>query len=326
MPSFEVLVNPTSLSGERGREQAIVVTANSSLQNPVTGRASVRSQPPTAAAWVTPPSNPLGRFPGPNSTCNFAFTLKIPADAAPGTYTLLFDVVDVEVPDDHFGTSAPLPVVVAAKPIVNGGGHPPRRWWILVAAAVLVLGVGFLLWKVFFGSKGMPDLRKKTYAEALALLDTSKFVISRRDTLSQDTTGFPRGVVVSQSIAPKTKLESDSNRLDVTIQQSFTVVPSVDGSPAIDAAKRLGEDSLLIFLNLRQSSSPAEDRVFGQRPSAGRLVPRGTRVTVNAIIRIPCMNITCTPTMIEAVLRRRQAAVERANQEVLQNWKPPKPS
>jgi hypothetical protein len=322
MPSFEVLVNPASLSSQPGREQAIVVTANSRLEGPVTARVSIRTEPATAAAWIIPPVNPLGRFPGPNSTCNFAFALKVPPEAAPGTYRLLFDVIDVELPDDHFGSSAPLALTIGPKPITEGR-PPPRRWWILAAAAVLVLGVGFVLWRVFFRTKGMPDLRKRTYAEAIAMLDTARFVIRRRDTLNQDTTSFPRGVIVSQSIPPKAKLEADSNRLFLVVQQSYTVVPAVSGLPAIEAAKRLGEESLRVSLHQRPTSGRAEDRVE-QSLSAGMLVPRGVQVGVKVPTHVDCPG-SCTPERIQITLLRRQIAVEQANHEALQNWKPPAP-
>jgi PASTA domain-containing protein len=326
MPSFEVLVNPTSLSGERGREQAIVVTANSSLQNPVTARASVRAQPPTAAAWITPPSNPLGRFPGPNSTCNFAFTLKIPADAAPGSYTLLFDVVDVELPDDHFGTSAPLSLTVATVgPIPNGKGHPPPRWWILVAAAVLVLGVGFVLWKVFFSSKGMPDLREQPYADAIATLNKSQFQIERKDTLHEDTTNFPRGVIISQSIAPKSKLRPDSNPLRLVVQGSYASVPSLVKLEFLEAARRLGAESLRIILGQNEGVNPDGIVMEDTRPPAGTLVLRGQRIGVLIITRVPCKPPICAAEVGQLLFARRRSAAEKVNEDALRAWKPPTP-
>jgi hypothetical protein len=151
MPTFQVMVNPSALKGERGSEQAIVVTATNTIERPATARVNLRTG--SASGWVTPPRDNLGRFPAKNATREFTFTLRIPKDAPAGSYLLLFDVVDIDLGDDHFGTSPALALVLAAEPVVLVNGKP-KRWWILAVAAVVVLGVGFLLWKVFFDSMG----------------------------------------------------------------------------------------------------------------------------------------------------------------------------
>jgi len=322
MPTFQVLVNPPALRGERGSEQAIVVTATNTIERPATARASVRTESQAAKGWITAVREVQGRFPQRNATQDFLFTLKVPADAPAGSYQFLLDVIDMDLPDDHFGTSAPVPLVLEKIP-ENGGGTKPRPWWPwVVGAGVLLLGVGFALWRVFGGSgPKMPALQGRPYAQAMADLDTARFVITRVDTLHADTTSFTRGVIISQSIPPKTKLKPDSNVLRLVVQRSYAVVPSLIKRTSLEAARRLGAESLLIILG-QQESQGADDVVLESRPPAGTLVVRGQRIGVLILTRVPCTPPACSPAVGQLLFTRRRAAVADANQEALQNWKP----
>jgi hypothetical protein len=329
---FQVVTNPPALSGEREREQAIVVTATTTQPLAVTGQIRVKADPEIATGWVIPPRNTSARFPDKGSTQDFAFMLKVPADAPPGTYRLEFQVVDVELMDDHFGVSAPLALVVAPKPNPNGGGNPPRRWWILVAAAALLLGVAFTVWWVFFRAKRMPDLEKRGYATAVADLSVARFRITKVDTLNQDTTTFGRGVVISQSIPPNTKLKSDTNDLRLVVQQSYAVVPAVVGLMADAAGNRLGLDSLLMSVAHKAVTAPApipgEGKVLELVPPAGTLVVRGQAVTAIVLTRVPCHRSglgICIPVPNPVLAIRRDSAATRINQQTLKDWKRPVP-
>jgi PASTA domain len=324
MPTFAVTVNPSSLKGTRGSEQTIVVGATNTVVRPATARASVRAEPAMAAAWVKAKSDQLGRFPSQHSTQEYTFTLKVPTDAPAGKYTFLFDVVDVDLGDDHFGTSPALQLEVEEVVGDTGTKPPPRRWWILVAAAVLVLGVGFIVWKLFFGSKRMPDLVGRPAAEALASLETARFAIDRVDTLHQDTLRFPRGAVISQGIPPGTRLQSGYDTLRLVVQRSYAVVPPLVKLRTLEAARRLGADSLSIMLG-QQESPNADDIVLETRPPAGTLAVRGQRIGVLVLTRVPCKPPACAAEVGQLLFTRRRAAANAANQEALQNWKPPSP-
>jgi len=324
MPTFQVVVNPASLSGERTLAQSLVVTATNTTDRITSARASVRANPATATAWVTAPLNVIGRFPGKNATQDFPFSLKVPADAPAGTYTLLFDVIDTELPDDHFGTSAPLALVVDPKTVVDGGKQAPKRWWIVVV--VVVLGVGFLVWKVFIDKKGMPDLVKQPYTAAVARLDTNKFTITRVDSLA-DTSSFARGVVLSQSIPPKAKLEAKGNQLRLVVQASWAVVPAVVAREVDVAAVTLGNDSLVLRIQEDQRLSPnpvpGDGRVTSADPPAGTLVRRGQPITLVVIRRRPCVRILssgCLP-QTNAMAEARDRAAIQLNLETLRKWK-----
>jgi hypothetical protein len=281
MPAFEVTVSPTALDGTRGKQQTIVVTATNRLDRPVIARAVAIVKPPAAAAWFTAPPDAQRAFNQPNATEKFQFGFAVPATANAGSYTVRIDVIDVDNPDDNFGQSAVLAVQVPEAVVPPPPPPPPFKWWILVAAAVVLLGVGFAVWKIFFSAKKMPDLVKQPYAAALASLDTARFVITKVDTLNSDTTTYERGVVISQSIAPKTKLEADSNLLRLVVQQDFTSVPDLVGKIPLDAVKALADANLDYeqHFDTRSVHTPEEGKVVSSDPPAGTLTVADRKVS-----------------------------------------------
>lgn len=307
MPAFDVTANPTTLGGTRGKRQTIVVTATNRLDRAVTARALAVVNPLTAAAWVTPPPDSQRTFNQPGATEEFQFAFEVPADAKAGSYTVRIDVVDVDNPDDNFGQSPMLAVTVPEVVVPPPPPPPPFKWWLLVAAAVLVLGVGFAAWKMFFSAKKMPDLVERPYSDALAALDTSRFVITRVDTLTPDTINFGRGSVVTQSIPPKTKLEADSNELRLVVQQSYAVVPNLVGMQPLQAVQKLAQDSLDFTQSFdpKETHTPEEGKVVSSNPPATTLVPRNTTVTfVVRTFSQPCVGPRCNVILDPAVLRQ----------------------
>jgi len=260
--------------------------------------------PSNGSAWVRPPANAQQMFKQANATLEFQFGLEVPANATAGLYKLRFDVVDVDLQDDNFGQSPTIAVTVPKAEVVVPP-PPPNRWWIWALAAAVVLGAGFGIWKAFFSAKKMPDLVKKSYATALDALDTARFVITRVDTLSTDTINFARGVVVTQSIEPKTKLEADSNALRLVVQQSYTVVPNLVDMTQINAVAKLAKDSLDFTRSSVLHRNPAEvGTIASTDPPATTLVPRNSKV--NLVVRTfgrPCDPRICT-VVLESELRK----------------------
>lgn len=329
MPTFQVTVDPPALKAERGTEQPISVTVTNSLERPASARVTLRPGPNSPVSWVTPPVNNLARYPGRSATAQFTFTLKIPADAPPGTYALIFDVVDTDLGDDHFGTSPPLsftlaPIGTTAQP------PPPKRWWILVAAAVLVLGVGFLVWKLAFGPDkgGMPDLRNKPYAEAVLLLDSTRFSILRADTLSRDTSKYKPGTVIGQSIRPGARLSDGVNMLVLTVQQRFIRVPPVLGIHIKEAAELLGQEGLLIDLQLKTvktadpRSIPDMNNIIQVSPPPGTLVRYGERVAVKLVAPLICNQETGRCVAADTLFQWLDSVVRRTNLDAMAARKP----
>jgi len=327
MPTFQVTVNPPELKGQRGTEQAISVTVTNTLERPATARVMLRPGPSSPGAWVTPPPDNLGRYPSRNASQQFTFTLRIPADAPAGSYSLLFDVVDTDLPDDHFGTSAPMSFVLAplGSPVPTPQAKP--RWWILVAAAVLVIGLGVVVWKVFFDKGEMKDLREKKYLEGVASLaadTTVQFSILRADTLSRDTMKYKPGTIVAQSIRPGAKLRDSVNMLILTVQRSFTAVPSVVGKELTEAAALLGKDSLFLemyFRTYRHAKNTDSIKVVQTIPPPGALVGRGQRVTLIVATPIPCDSTgRCMP--VGNWLQLIDGGVKRMNTDAMAGRRP----
>lgn len=155
--------------------------------------------------------------------------------------------------------------------------------------------------------KKMPDLVKKPYAEALASLDTAHFVITRADTLA-DTATFARRTIVSQSIAPKSKLNSKSNELRLTLQKNFAVVPDLIGSDPLKAVQQLGAVGLDFSppqTEYTTTHTPDEGKVVRSDPVKGTVVDSGTKVTfaVRTFGR-PCMGLRCLMVLDTAAIRR----------------------
>jgi beta-lactam-binding protein with PASTA domain len=132
-------------------------------------------------------------------------------------------------------------------------------------------------------------------------------------------------VVISQSIPPKTKLQPDSNTLQLVVQKSYAVVPRLIGMDFLEAARRLGQESLFIEMHHRPFNSttpqPGENQVMQASPQPDSLVARGQVVRVMVFTRIPCTPIGgCIP--IRAVIARSDSAALRANREAIAARKP----
>jgi hypothetical protein len=310
MPAFDVTANPTTLVVKPGEKKTLVITATNSLGRPVTARAFAVVTPPIGSAWIKAPPDAQRVFNQAKATQEFQFGIELPATAPAGSYTVRVDVVDIELPDDNFGQSPTIALTVpkaeVTTVVTDTGGIP---WWVWVVAAVVIIGVGFGLWKVFFSSKKMPDLVKRSYAEALAALDTSRFVITRVDTLHQDTTSFVRGAVIGQSIPAGTKLEADSNALRIVVQQSYAAVPNLVGMAPLDAVKKLANDSLEFAQSFQPmpTHTPEEGKIVSTNPAAGTLVARNTPVTfVVRTFSEPCRDPRRCAVILDGVLLRSE--------------------
>jgi hypothetical protein len=282
MPAFDVTVNPTTLEAKAGEKKSVVVTVTNKLGRPVTARASAVVDPATASAWVKAPPDAQKAF-SQAATLDFRFGIEVPAAGPAGLYKVRIDVVDIEQPDDNFGQSPMIAVTVPKPPdvvVTNGGGGVP--WWVWLVAALVILGVGFGIWKAFFSSKNMPDLVKKSFAAAKAALDDQKITIVRVDTLNMDTVAFKGETVIEQDPAGGTKLKPDSNSVRLVVQKNYAAVPVLVGQLDTEAAKRIGQAGLDLKVGSDCSTrSTADDnKVTSSSPTVGQVVAQGTPVTI----------------------------------------------
>src|SRR4026207_741994 len=135
MPAFDVTTNPTKLPPlQPGEKAPVVVPATSRLARAVTARANKVVDPKSFDAFVKPPANAQRTFNQAGATQDFQFTVEIPADAKAGSATVRFDVVDVDQPDDNFGQSSGLQVVVEVPPPAPPPDKPKVPWWVWLIA------------------------------------------------------------------------------------------------------------------------------------------------------------------------------------------------
>jgi len=153
MPAFDVTTNPLKLSPLKPGEQAkIVATVTNRLGRRVKARAFADVEPESFKTLVKPPSDFERSFAQTGATEDFVFTVQVPANAAPGSFTVAIVACESVLPDDNFGSSAPLTVTII--PGDGGGAKPrPKRWWIWVLVGAAVVGLGALIWALTHHAK-----------------------------------------------------------------------------------------------------------------------------------------------------------------------------
>lgn len=300
MPAFDVTTNPTTLQPLKpGDKATIVVTATSRLARAVTARANKVVDPKVFDTFVKPPANLQRTFSQSGATQEFPFMVEIAADAKAGSGTVRFDVVDVDQPDDNFGQSSALKLVVEVPPPPPPPIKPKVPWWIWLIAGVVLIGIGIVIWRVLAGGKGkMPDVVAMTFGDAKAAIGIDSSRITRVDTLDADTAAWHGDVVIRQSPPKGTSLKPDTTKVRLVVQKPFTVVPDLAGLPGIEAGRLLGDAGLGISLGYKcqTTPSPNEGHVVGFNPAAKTLVPRNSKVGVTVLtVQTMCLVIVFPP-------------------------------
>ncbi|HXE83911.1 MAG TPA: PASTA domain-containing protein [Gemmatimonadales bacterium] len=300
MPAFDVTTNPTTLQPLKpGDTATIVVTATSRLTRPVTARANKVVDPKMFDPFVKPPANVQRTFNQAGATQDFQFTVQIAADAPPGKGTVRFDIVDTDQPDDNFGQSSALNLVVEAPPPAPPPPKPKVPWWVWLIAGVVLIGIGIVIWRVMAGGKDkMPNVVGMTFADAKAKIGIDSTRITRFDTLDLDTAAWKGNVVIRQYPPEGTSLKPDSTTVRLAVQKPFTVVPNIAGLPGIEAGRRLGDAGLGISLGYKCQTTPSsnEGHVVAFNPAATTLVPRNSTVAVTLLtVQTTCLTIIIPP-------------------------------
>jgi PASTA domain-containing protein len=318
MPAFDVTANPTRLSLKPGASGTLVVTVTNRLGRSVTARADKVVTPPAAAAWVKAPADAQRVFSDQPTTQEFRFEVGIPANATPQSFTVRVDVVEVGAPDDNFGQSETIGVTVPAPDVkpVNGGKGIPVWVWPIVAVVVIGIGIGIWLATRGHGNK-FPDLVKKSKADALKLVDTTRIFAIWVDTLNADTVAFKGGIVIAQKPPADSALKAVKparDTLRIQVQRSFTLVPHVKGLDPSVAANNLGRDSLGLQLGSDCATVHSADdgKVVSSAPDEGALVARGTPVRINVRVFQTTCFIKINLLQDAAIMQKWKAAMERA--------------
>lgn len=125
----------------------------------------------------------------------------------------------------------------------------------------------------------VPDLKKKTLAEATSMLEKAKLKVG--SVTVKYEAGAPQGTVISQSIAPKQKVsEGTSVDLVMNISGNQTVVPSLTGLSLSDARSQLSSMGLTIGSIQTAESDKAKDTVLSSSPDSGAVLDKGSTVSL----------------------------------------------
>lgn len=125
----------------------------------------------------------------------------------------------------------------------------------------------------------VPDLKKKKLNDATMMLEKAKLKVGTV-TVKYEA-GAPKGTVISQSIAPNSKVsEGTSVDLVVNISDNQTVVPSLAGMSLSEAQSALQSAGLSVGSVSAASSDSAKNTVLSSDPGAGSVLDKGSAVTL----------------------------------------------
>ncbi|WP_432642020.1 Stk1 family PASTA domain-containing Ser/Thr kinase [Acidaminococcus sp.] len=125
----------------------------------------------------------------------------------------------------------------------------------------------------------VPDLKKKKLNDATVMLEKAKLKVGTV-TVKYEA-GAPKGTVISQSIAPNSKVsEGTSVDLVVNISDNQTVVPSLEGMSLSEAQSALNSAGLSVGSVSATSSDKAKNTVLSSDPGSGSVLDKGSAVTL----------------------------------------------
>lgn len=125
----------------------------------------------------------------------------------------------------------------------------------------------------------VPDLKKKKLNDATMMLEKAKLKVGTV-TVKYEA-GAPKGTVISQSIAPNSKVsEGTSVDLVVNISDNQTVVPSLEGMSLSEAQSALNSAGLSVGSVSATSSDKAKNTVLSSDPGSGSVLDKGSAVTL----------------------------------------------
>lgn len=159
----------------------------------------------------------------------------------------------------------------------------------------------------------MPNVVGKPYADAEGAIKRAvkadAVVVQRADSLTAaaDTVTSPAGTVITQSLAPDTKLKGTKDAPDtvrLVVQKDFAVVPAgLVHQTAVDAAGKLGLAGLATKVGWQAGDAALKDKVVATAPPEGALAVRGDTVTIT-------VGYVCTPQTCGVIYQPPRAQVD----------------
>jgi hypothetical protein len=270
-----------SIELRRGESQRVVFNVHNISGRPLDGRAGVRLEMPAQRAWYAVQGKTERRF-GENEVHQFVVEIAIPEDAQEGRYTFELECVWVDRPDESFGRSEKVLVIVKEPRQMASVGIP--TWvWAAVASVVLLVG-GMTAWLVLRNGDDLevPDLVGEPFEAAVAILDSVGLTLG--DTVLELRLGQRDPIVLEQDPVAGESV-SAGTAVNLSIAHRAEVMPRLLGMSADVAVARLaGLD--LTGVQVRQTiRGIGNGTVHAQSPAAGDTIAFDDPVIVTFTVR-----------------------------------------
>jgi hypothetical protein len=140
---FAITAAAASVQLDANRHGVASFTVTNTTATALRGRARIVPLTAAAAPWLTLGGDAERDF-APGATQQYAVDVKVPPDAAPGSYSFRLDAVGVANPDEQYTQGPSVAFAVAPQPGPVETKKQPFPWWIIAVAiaAVLVIAGG----------------------------------------------------------------------------------------------------------------------------------------------------------------------------------------
>lgn len=286
----------TEMSGgvelQPGQKRRVVFSVQNISGRALEGRARVQVDLPGQQAWYAIDGRTENRF-DIDEVHQYSVDVEIPADAQDGRYAFELECAWVDRPEELYGRSSRILVVVKKEIKENGGGIP--MWvWFVVGGVVLLVGGG-LAW-LFLSSDGVevPQLEGLQVDSAIVVLDSLELASSTtpRPTIGQD------GIVLEQ-VPDSGEVVSSGDTVELIVSERAAVMPGLIGQPMTSAISRLNNLGFPVTVK-RTTRGALNSTVYAQFPAQGDTVTVGDSISVtftipstfnwrDALIRFPEM-------------------------------------
>jgi beta-lactam-binding protein with PASTA domain len=283
--SVDPKLDTTTVAAGQAAQLSFAVT-NTSGRSLMLG-ARMLADPPAEEGWSTPIGDSEHQF-GEGDFGQFDVEVRVPPDAAPGTYNLRLLVYQTDAPGEFFTESPSVSIVVPApaeqpEPQPDDGGGFPIWIPIVVGVAVLLIGGGILAWVLLKeGTPVVPEVTGLKLDEAVAILQEAGFEMPETGGVTEEWTGEAEAGVVTKQQPDAGTEKTDDMQVTLTIEQLTVPVPSVLGMK-IPAAKALLNEARLNLseeIAYERSDEFPGGAIVTQTPAANQGAIPGQEVTV----------------------------------------------
>lgn len=256
---------------EPGQQRRVVFNVQNISGRPLEGRARIQTEMPAQQAWYTIEGRTENHFQV-DEVHQYAVQVEIPPDAQEGRYAVQLQCAWVDRPEDLFGSSAKVLVVVDRAASPDGG--PPIWVWFVAAGVVLAVLGGVALWFFTRPDVEVPKVVELAEDSAVAVLNDLELVprATPRPTIGQV------GTVLEQAPDSGTMVDA-GDTVDFIVAQRAALMPDLEGDSWISATGQISD--LQLPVSLRTTTQGLQDSsVHEQFPSEGDTITIGDSLVV----------------------------------------------